>query len=171
MMRLRQMAVLAASLGAVLGGMAASADEQVLVLKAASVCTVAGETFTPGAIVIRNGRIAEVGAAAAIPEGAQVIEHPEGVVTPGLIDACCVLDFELPQVGGASVHGQPEDGLFRRLADTPPDEHSADGHVCSPACSAPPPHAVEQPFASATGVNVTWAEQSSEVTPHRLVAD
>lgn len=49
------------------------------------VYTMSGKAISNGAVVIRDGKIAAVGADLPVPEGAQVLEAE--VVTPGLIDA------------------------------------------------------------------------------------
>jgi imidazolonepropionase-like amidohydrolase len=49
--------------------------------------TLAGATIENGSVVLRDGRIVEVGAEAAIPEGAAVIDATGLHVYPGLVDA------------------------------------------------------------------------------------
>jgi imidazolonepropionase-like amidohydrolase len=52
----------------------------------AHVIPVEGEEFD-GTILVRDGRIAELGADVAVPEGAEVLDAAGAQVTPGLIDA------------------------------------------------------------------------------------
>ena len=59
--------------------------------------TTAG-TIADGTLVIRDGKIAAVGAHAAIPAGARVIDAKGGVVTPGLFAAST--DLTAVEVGG-----------------------------------------------------------------------
>ena len=60
-----------------------------IVIRAGTVITVSGENYSPGAVLIVDGRIAAVGKDVAEPDKALVINHPEGVVVPGFVDAGC----------------------------------------------------------------------------------
>ena len=62
-----------------------------LVVKGDRVHTLAGPALDKGVVLVRDGRIAAVGAAGevAIPDGARILEA--AVVTPGLIDARSVV--------------------------------------------------------------------------------
>ena len=51
----------------------------------AKVVPVEGEEFE-GTILVRDGRIAELGADVAVPEGATVLDVEGAQVTPGLVD-------------------------------------------------------------------------------------
>ena len=70
---------------------AGAQDGGVLVIRAGEVIPVAGPPIAPGVVVVRDGRIAAIGPAEAIPEGARVIEAPDGVVMPGLVAAYTTL--------------------------------------------------------------------------------
>ncbi len=178
---------------------AAFADERVVVVKAARIYSVANAPLDGGMVIIRDGRIEAVGQDLPIPPGAQVHEHSTGVMTPGLIDACSIVDFEMPVAAERGTYGDAAGSFWQQLAyvaaqpsspeaparepdvaGTPPDPAAAPlaahspaehGHVCSPACGGPPLHVTAAPLASATQLGLTWAEQSSEVVPHRLVLD
>lgn len=65
--------------------------ESPLVVRAARVITVSGRTLEPGAVLIRDGRIAAVGKDVDVPEGARIVDVPDGVVVPGLIAAYTTL--------------------------------------------------------------------------------
>ena len=52
----------------------------------AKVVPVEGEEFE-GTILVRDGRIAELGADVAVPEDATLLDVGGAVVTPGLVDA------------------------------------------------------------------------------------
>ncbi|MBI2921875.1 MAG: amidohydrolase family protein, partial [Planctomycetes bacterium] len=69
---------------AVLGSSAASGEE--LLLKGATVHTVSGETLAPGDVLVRDGRIAAVGASLDAP-GATVVDLKGLHLYPGLIQA------------------------------------------------------------------------------------
>ena len=64
---------------------------QEIVVRAATLHTMAGPPIADGVVIVRDGKIAEVGAASKvrIPGGARVVEA--AVVTPGLIDARCTV--------------------------------------------------------------------------------
>ena len=62
-------------------------EDDVLAITSATVLTMAGETIENGTVVVRGGRIAEVGAGVRPPRGAHVIDAAGGFVMPGIIDA------------------------------------------------------------------------------------
>jgi imidazolonepropionase-like amidohydrolase len=59
----------------------------VIAITNARVLPVAGPAIERGTVVIRDGKIAAVGASVAVPAGARVIDAAGKVVTPGLIDS------------------------------------------------------------------------------------
>lgn len=67
-------------------------DASVVVLKVGSVHVGNGEVFSPGVVVVREGRIIRVSSDIDIPAGARVIDQPQAHITPGLIDANAVID-------------------------------------------------------------------------------
>ncbi len=69
----------------------AVAQSKVLAIRNARIVTVSGETIERGTIVVKDGRIAAVGARVTIPAGARVIDATGLSVYPGLIDAATVL--------------------------------------------------------------------------------
>lgn len=64
-----------------------AAQQPVYAIKNAQIVTMAGPTIERGTVVIRNGRIAAVGANVTIPGNAQVIEAAGLAVYPGMIDS------------------------------------------------------------------------------------
>src|SRR3989442_12041542 len=56
-----------------------------LLIQAAKVYTMTGSPLTPGAVLISDGKIAQVGSKLTAPAGARVIDA--AVVMPGLVDA------------------------------------------------------------------------------------
>jgi imidazolonepropionase-like amidohydrolase len=79
---------------------ASPAHAQTYAIQGATVHTLAGEPIPNGTVVIRDGKIAAVGAGVAVPSGAQVI-HARGLhVYPGLFDA--VSQLGLTEVGQVS---------------------------------------------------------------------
>ena len=77
-------------------GTSAHADE--VILRAAQVYTMTGAPLAPGAVRVKDGKIAEVAAAIDAPAGMKVIDLGSGVLLPGLVDACDTLAIE----GGAA---------------------------------------------------------------------
>ena len=70
---------------------APASDEQVggpvaVVIKDATILTVSHGNIPKGSILIRDGKIAEVGPSVAVPAGATVIDASGQFVTPGIID-------------------------------------------------------------------------------------
>lgn len=63
-----------------------AAAEPAIVLRVDRILTGTGQSFEPGAILMREGKILAVGPDVPVPTGAQVVELA-GVITPGLIDA------------------------------------------------------------------------------------
>src|SRR5262245_2928556 len=83
--------IAAAALAAVLfGGIArptaGAADASTTVIRNATILTVSHGTIPKGSILIRDGKIAEVGANVATPAGATVIDASNQYVMPGIID-------------------------------------------------------------------------------------
>ncbi|HVO56159.1 MAG TPA: amidohydrolase family protein [Dongiaceae bacterium] len=68
------------------GALAQSSPSQAYVITHAKIFTVAGTPIDDGTIVIKDGKIAAVGAAVEIPSGAQVIDGKGLQVYPGLFD-------------------------------------------------------------------------------------
>lgn len=65
----------------------AQAQDKVIVIQNATVMTVSKGNIEKGSILIRNGKIAEVGRNVRVPQGAEVIDASGMYVTPGIIDA------------------------------------------------------------------------------------
>ena len=62
-------------------------EDAVLAIIGGTVLTMAGETIENGTVVVRDGRIAEVGSGVRPPGGAHVIDAGGAYVTPGIFDA------------------------------------------------------------------------------------
>jgi imidazolonepropionase-like amidohydrolase len=63
------------------------AQDKVVVIQNATVMTVSKGNIEKGSILIRNGKIAEVGRNVRVPQDAEVIDASGMYVTPGIIDA------------------------------------------------------------------------------------
>lgn len=154
-----------------------AATAGVTVIKAARVLPVAGEPIDNAIIIIRDGVIDSLGAGLAIPDGAEVIDAGEGVVTPGLIDAMCSVGARMPRSASEWYFqsGQlRQPGVWDRLADEAADaEHMAsEAEPCGPACAGPrTAFQASERLAAGVSASATWAEQSSEVIPNLRVLD
>ncbi len=155
----------------------APAAAGVTVIKAAHIWPVSGDPIENGVIIIRDGAIDALGAGLAIPEGAEVIDAGDGVVTPGLIDAMCSVGARMPRSASewyfqtGRIH---EPGMWDRLGDEAAEaKHAAaEEEVCGPACAGPrTPLQMEERLAAGVSASSTWAEQSSEVIPELRVLD
>jgi imidazolonepropionase-like amidohydrolase len=65
----------------------APARAEDLLIQAAKVYTMTGPPLAPGAVLVSDGKIAQVGAKLTAPAGARVIDLGDGVLMPGLVDA------------------------------------------------------------------------------------
>lgn len=66
--------------------LAAQAQQQPVLIQHANIVTVTNGTISSGAILVRGGKIAQIGESLLVPDGAQVIDATGRYVTPGLID-------------------------------------------------------------------------------------
>jgi imidazolonepropionase-like amidohydrolase len=152
----------------------AADDPPVLVIRAARIHTVTGEPIEHGMIVVRAGRIEAVGRELDVPTGARMIDVSDGVVTPGLIDACCSVNEEITLAGWQNAFSEAPTSLWGQLAreyGNRPREDAEPADRDDPSASEPPVMTPSQALASGLSPAVSWAEQASEVTPHRLVID
>ncbi len=79
-------------------GGAATDSEEVIAIKGKTVYTAAGPPITDGVVIVRNGKIVQVGKGLSIPSGAKVYQAE--VVMPGLIEAHG--HFAMSALGGDS---------------------------------------------------------------------
>lgn len=68
-------------------------ENKTLRLRAHTVLTMCGDIFSPGEVLIQNGLIAEVGEKLSSQQGEEVLDFPNGILMPGLINAHCHLDY------------------------------------------------------------------------------
>jgi imidazolonepropionase-like amidohydrolase len=78
---------LAVLLGIAAAAASAPAAAQVIAIEGGTVHTMTGAPIANGTVLIRDGRIAEVGSGVAIPAGAVRIDAAGRIVTPGLFDS------------------------------------------------------------------------------------
>jgi len=76
------------------------AQDEVVAITGAKIVTLAGEPIENGTIVIRDGRISEVGPGVSVPPGATVIDATGLEVYPGIMDA--VSNLGLTEVGSTA---------------------------------------------------------------------
>lgn len=70
-----------------------------ILIKNGKIYTMAGQVIDNGCILIKDGKIAEVGQTLDAPEGAEVIDAQGRMVIPGMIDAHCHLGTEETAIG------------------------------------------------------------------------
>ncbi|HEX2443814.1 MAG TPA: amidohydrolase family protein [Vicinamibacterales bacterium] len=75
----------------------------VVAIKGATILTVTKGTIPNGTIVLRDGKIAAVGAAADVPAGAEVVDATGKYVSPGIIDAHSHIAADSINEGGTTV--------------------------------------------------------------------
>lgn len=81
------------------GTLPARAQNPPLVIRGATILTMTHGAIENGTVVIRDGKIEAVGAQAAVPEGAQVIDAQGEYLLPGLVDPHSHLGVDsLPEV-------------------------------------------------------------------------
>lgn len=102
------------------------APRATVAVRDARLVTVSGEVIERGTLVIRDGKIAAVGATAAIPAGAQVIDGKGLTVYPGMIDAATSLGLvEIPAVAATVDQGEVGDYNPNARALVAVNPHSA----------------------------------------------
>lgn len=69
-------------------------DTDVIAIKGARIIPVVGEDIQEGTILIRDGKIADIGENVSIPVGARTIEAKGMVAYPGMIDSYCYLGLQ-----------------------------------------------------------------------------
>ena len=89
--------------GQAAGQPGAPAQNRVVALRGGTVLTVTKGTIANGTVVLRDGKIAAVGANAAIPQGADIIDTTGQFVSPGLIDAHSHIAADAINEGGTTV--------------------------------------------------------------------
>jgi imidazolonepropionase-like amidohydrolase len=90
----------------------AQAGSNVMLIKNATILTVTKGTIQHGSILVRNGKIAEVGGNIAAPSGANVIDGTGLFVMPGIIDCHSHIAVE----GGVN-EGSVSDSSMANIAD------------------------------------------------------
>jgi imidazolonepropionase-like amidohydrolase len=67
--------------------LATPARAEELLIRAGQVYTMTGPPLSPGAVLVSNGKIAQIGAKLTAPAGAKEVDLGSGVLMPGLVDA------------------------------------------------------------------------------------
>lgn len=102
-----------------------TAADDVIAIRDARVVSVSGPVLERATVVVRDGRIADVGATAQVPAGARVIDARGLTVYPGLVDADSAL-------GLTEVPGVPASDDFSELGEFNPQLSAFDAfHVDS----------------------------------------
>lgn len=163
----------------VLAGVTPTYAADVVVVKAGTLYTGHGQVITDGMLILRDGRVSQVGQSLPVPKGALVIEVAAGSITPGLIDANAAVEADdavilsSPKSASDVLHG-----FF-----CPRHRHKSVMGCCGSTCSRALRH-VEGETCSECGFpnakparavgTKSWlslAEDSSEVIPHTRVID
>jgi imidazolonepropionase-like amidohydrolase len=84
-------------------GSPGAAATPVIAITHATILTVTHGTIADGTVIIRGGRVAEVGAGVAIPPGADVIDATGRFVSPGIIDCHSHIAADSINEGGTTV--------------------------------------------------------------------
>ena len=106
-----------------------AAGPDTILLRGATVHPVSGPEIADGAVLVRDGKIAEVGARIAVPKGARVIELKGLHLYPGMIDSAT--EIGLSEIGAVREMNDVADiGLFKpqlraATAVNPASEHIA----------------------------------------------
>lgn len=150
-----------------------------IVLRAGELHVGDGRVIQDATLVVRDGRISQVGSSIPVPEDATVIELPEGSITPGLIDANAAIESDVsvsltrPRDAQAILHD-----FF-----SPRHKHETKFGCCGSKCSRALRHVDGKPcdecgypntnpkMTVGTYTGVVLAEESSEVIPHTRVID
>jgi len=107
--------------------LAAQSQPFTYAIRGAKIFTLAGPPIEKGNVVIRDGRIAAVGADAAIPQGAEVIDGTGLEVYPGMFDSLTQLGLTEVDAVSATVDttelGEFDPQLVAATAIHPPSEH------------------------------------------------
>jgi imidazolonepropionase-like amidohydrolase len=104
-----------------------AAGPETILLRGATVHPVSGPDIADGSVLVRDGKIAEVGARVALPKGARVIELKGLHIYPGMIDSAT--EIGLSEIGAVREMNDISDiGLFKpqlraATAVNPASEH------------------------------------------------
>src|SRR5436305_10654289 len=82
----------------------ASASAQTVAITGGKVYPVSGPPIENGTVLIRDGKIAEVGASVRIPNGAQHVDATGKVVTPGIVNPATQLG--IVEIGAVRTTGE-----------------------------------------------------------------
>jgi len=85
------------------GQPAPSTQSRIVALRGGTVLTVTNGTIPNGTVLMRDGKIAAVGANVAVPAGAEIIDTTGQFVSPGLIDAHSHIANDSINEGGTTV--------------------------------------------------------------------
>ena len=95
-----------------------AAPARIVALRGGTVLTVTKGTIPNGTVILRDGKIAAVGANVAVPSGAEVIDTTGQFVSPGIIDAHSHIANDAINEGGTTVSSMTGHGRRAR-----PDRH------------------------------------------------
>jgi imidazolonepropionase-like amidohydrolase len=106
---------------------AGTAGAQTYAIRGGTIHTLAGQTFV-GTVLVRDGRIVEVGPSVQAPPGAEIVDATGKHVYPGMFDA--VSGLGLTEVGAVDVTNDSEEqGDFKPHLQTATAIHPATEHI------------------------------------------
>lgn len=82
--------------------------QQVTAIQGGTVLTMAGEPIDGGTVLIRDGKIAEVGRNVRVPEGAEIVDATGKYIMPGIIDAMTYYGIRPFELNDASAPVTPQ---------------------------------------------------------------
>ena len=145
---------------------AGSLGAQTLVIRGGTVHTLAGPPIQNGTVVIQNGKITAVGATAAAPAGAKVIDAAGLHVYPGLFEAATQLG--LTEIGAVDVTADmTELGEFNPHLLAATAVHPATEHIPVARANGVT-HAVAAPQARAGGIGAPASKSRNTAAPGSL---
>ncbi len=128
--------------------LSAPASAQTYAIQGGTIHTLTGETYV-GTVVVRDGRIADVGPNVQVPNGAEVVDATGRHVYPGMFDA--ISGLGLTEIGAVDMtNDSREQGEFKPHLQAATAVHPATEHI---------------PVARANGITHTMAAPDGGIIP------
>ncbi len=97
-----------------------AAQEKTVAIRGGEIHTISSGVIENGVILIKDGKIVDVGEKVSIPSGAKVIDAKGLIVTPGLIDARCYLGLDLNEMWETARPVVPQVHIIESFRFPPP---------------------------------------------------
>lgn len=95
---------------------ARSESGSAIAIKGGTILTMAGEPLRGGTILVRNGKIAEIGNQIEVPQGARIVDASGKYIMPGIIDAMCYYGIRPSDRNDVSNPATPENRILQAFA-------------------------------------------------------